>query len=447
MNSTLLAALIVLGSIVPSPHPVRADGESHPRDRHVIICIDGVGFATFEEMRAEGKFRQFHEPARMIATFPSLTDISLTAILAPAGARPARGYEDAWFDPSSQRVRGGLVDRFRQDRFVRGTFRELFDYHPSAIKSGLAFGAPPASTYIEAATDVAMAGRKARQSNDPVFFAYVAGSDTLAHVGGERMLRSLLARLDATATSLLREGQGHTTVTIFSDHGNEFRSLHRVSLKGALRRAGLAPDSRLRSPASVVSPSFGLIGCVVLYTAERNEPVAAHAVANVKGVDFAAYEHDGVVTVVGPTGTATIERREDRFRYRMVSGDPLWVAPALGELRARGAVDADGFANESDWFAATCESARPDAVRRVYEGLTRNVATPANVLVALADGWYAGNPLLDVFAFMQATHGNAGRGASLGFVATTDRDLPRYLAAGDVWQAIGAPRIARSPAP
>ena len=70
----------------------------------------------------------------------------MSKILEPAGARMTAGYEDTFYDTEANRMRGGILDRFRSGRFVRGTFRELFDYHPSALKSGLSYAAPPVST-------------------------------------------------------------------------------------------------------------------------------------------------------------------------------------------------------------------------------------------------------------------------------------------------------------
>src|SRR5687767_831943 len=114
--------------------------------RHLIVCVDGVGFSTIEKMRAKGRFRYFQLPTRMIAPFPSLTNLSLSEILEPAGAKASAGYEDSYFDLEKNSMRGGLVQRFKGGSFIDGTFRELFDYHPSAIKSGLGYALPPVST-------------------------------------------------------------------------------------------------------------------------------------------------------------------------------------------------------------------------------------------------------------------------------------------------------------
>lgn len=435
-----IVALIIL--LLSSPAQEAAAQDTKPvKTRHLIVCVDGVGFDTIQEMRAAGRFKIFREPARMIAPFPTLTNLSMTEILRPAGAGEAVGYEDAYFDAGKNKLRGGLLDRVRGNRFIKGTFRELFDYHPSALKSALGYAAPPASTYVESLTDLLRLKQKFRATRAPVFIAYTGASDSLAHLGGKKMLTSFLARLDDAVEELAREGE--VEVSIFSDHGNDFVGYRRASLKSALRREGFKLGGDLKDERSVVFPQFGLVGCAVMWTREENEARLAEAVARARGVDFAAYEQAGVVHIVGAAGRALIEGHGGRLSYRLITGDPLELKSVLEDLRAAGKVDSQGFVADDDWFAATSRSARPDAVRRIYEGVTVGTRNRANVIVSLADGFYTGSAALDVFAFLQATHGNIGQRQSLGFVMSTRRELPEYLRAREVWSAIGSPLPAR----
>ncbi|HJR07186.1 MAG TPA: hypothetical protein VJ842_08015 [Pyrinomonadaceae bacterium] len=413
--------------------------------RHLIICVDGVAFSTIEEMRAEGRFKLFRAPSRMIAPFPSLTNLALSEILKPAGAGESLGYEDNYFDVEKNKMRGGLLDRFRGERFIKGTFRELFDYHPSAIKSGLGYAAPPVSTYLESLTDLLRLKQKFRASREPVFFAYTGASDSLAHLGGERLLKSFLVRLDETVKDIVRDGGGRVQVTIFSDHGNDFKGYRRVSLKSALRRADFKLHDKIKDERSVVLPQFGLVGCAVMWTREGNEARLALVASRVRGVDFAAYEKDGAVYVLNERGAATIERRGERFRYRASQGDPLELLPLVESLKRQGKVDEEDFVADEDWFAATVEGARPDVLWRIFEGVGERVRNRANVIVNFADGYYTGSAPLDVFAFLQATHGNLGAQQSFGFVMSSVTELPAHLRARDVWRAIGSPVLRKSP--
>lgn len=410
--------------------------------RHLIICVDGVGFSLIEKMRSEGRFKQFRAPGRMIAPFPTLTNVAMTEILAPVGAEPAAGYEDSFFDLEKNRMRGGLLDRFRNGQFIKGTFRELFDYHPSAIKSGLGYAAPPVSTYVESLTDLVRLRQKFHASNDPVFFAYTGATDSLAHLGGEWMLRSFLSRLDETMKDIVRDSPVPVEVSLFSDHGNHFRTYKRASLKAALRRAGMRLEGRVRDDRSVVFPQYGLVGSAVLFTEEKNEVRLAHGLSGVRGVDFTAYETGGVVYVVGRDGAvATIERKGDRYRYQTLKGDPLSLAGVLERLKAQGKVDAEQFITEAEWFEATLDTERPDAVARIFQGMNAPIRNRANLIVNLEDGYYTGSFSMDIFAFLQATHGNLGREQSFGFVISTNQELPAYIRAEDVWRALGSPHL------
>lgn len=419
--------------------------DAQPRAaRHIIICVDGVGMSTINRMRAEGRFRMFNPPSYMISSFPSLTNVAMSEILKPAGAKMAAGYEDNYFDREKNKMRGGIFDRLRRGHFIRGTFRELFDYHPSALKSGLGYAAPPLTTYAEAWSDLIRLQQKAQATRQEVFFAYTGATDSLAHLGGERMLRRLLKQLDERINEIVRESREPVTLTLFSDHGNHFRKYRRVNLKMSLKRAGFRLEKRITDDRSVVFPQFGLVGSAMLFTLEANEQRLAGIAGRVAGVDFAAYEKGGVVYVTGERGEATIERRGDLYRYRIMEGDPLSLAPIAERLALQGKVDADGFIADADWFAATRDGARPDAVRRVFDGASNEIGNRANVIVNFQDGYYTGGSLLDVFASLQATHGNLGQEQSYGFVMSTNRKLPLYIRAGDVWEAIGFPQLRKA---
>ena len=124
-RSLVFSALATLLMASLMPLDTLSQVVQKPDARHVIICIDGVGISTISRMRAKGHFKSFHRPSHMISTFPSLTNAALSTILEPAGATMTGGYEDNFFDTDANRMRGGILDRFRSDRFVRGTITRL----------------------------------------------------------------------------------------------------------------------------------------------------------------------------------------------------------------------------------------------------------------------------------------------------------------------------------
>ena len=435
-------AILLTASLMPLN--TLSQAVDRPTERHVIICVDGVGFSTINKMRAEGHFKSFQSPSRMISTFPSLTNAALSKILEPAGATMTGGYEDNFFDTSANRMRGGILDRFRSDRFVRGTFRELFDYHPSALKSGLGYAVPPLSTYLESLSDLIRLRQKAKNSRQAVFFAYTGATDSLAHLGGETLLHSFLESLDETVADIIRDSKVPVTVTVFSDHGNDFRKYRRVALKEPLRRAGLKLGKKIQDDQSVVLPQFGLVGSAVLFTREKNEERLADILATLEGIDFVTYEQNGIVYVLNRQGKATIEKSGNEYRYRATNGDPLdllFITQQKGSQQNGG----DGFIKDEEWFALTRAGARPDVVRRIFEGATQGVLNRANVIVNLEDGYYTGSSLLDAFTILQATHGNIGQEQSYGFVMSTTTELPPYIRAADLWESLGSAQLHRSP--
>lgn len=419
--------------------------EHHPSTkRHLIICVDGIGFSLIEKMRAENHFKTYQTPGRMISPFPTLTNVSMTEIMEPVGAEPANGYEETFFDTERNAMRGNLLDRFRRKRFIKNSFRELFDYHPSALKSGFGYAVPPLSTYMEALSDLVRLRQKFEGSSKPVFYAYLGATDSLAHLGGERLVKSYLRRLDSTLSNLRSKHGARLSITIFSDHGNHFRSYRRAKIEGALQASGFELSDSIKSDNSVVLPQFGLVGCAILFTREQNELRIAQVLRAVESVDFVSYEKSGTVYIISASGQAKIERDGTRYSYRAQHGDPLELIPVASRLGDNNLSDSDGFIEDALWFEATKELSRPDALRRIYDGTTVHVNNRANVIVSFKDGYYSGSRTLDLFAFLQATHGNLGREQSLGFVISTEHLMPSYIRAETVWGAIGAPRLSKA---
>ena len=124
-------------------------------------------------------------------------------------------------------------------------------------------------------------------------------------------------------------------------------------------------------------------------------------------------------------------------------GDPLDLL-SFTQQTANHQNGSDGFIKDEDWFALTRASARPDAVKRIYDGATQGVLNRANVIINLEDGYYTGSSLLDTFTILQATHGNIGQEQSYGFVMSTKGELPPYIRAADLWETLGSVQLQRT---
>jgi hypothetical protein len=418
----LPAYLIVCCSILPLQSWLDGVSYSHSSGpRRLVIVLDGVPYQTIEELRAEGRFRGFKNPARMISMFPSLTNVAMIEIL-QAGDSP--GYEDHYYDRERNRILGTIQDRLQGGKFIRGTFRETFDYHAPAFKGAMAYVAAPAGTIAVAHLDLSAFRKAFRKSNAPLFVAYIGETDSLTHLGGKKMLKSLLRSLDRTVEELISESEGRLEVEMFSDHGNNYADYTSVELNDAINGAGFKTEKSLISPNSVVLPKYGLVGASTLFTSPENRARLAEVCAKTKGVDFAVYQSGGdVIELVSARGRARVSRDGERFRYEDAGGDPLGLVPIIAELKLRARVDANGFASREDWWRATMRHRYADPLRRLFDGFSKYVKNRADVIVSYEDGYMLGSPFLSLFAQMVATHGNLLRGETEGFAMSTRQEL------------------------
>ncbi len=419
--------LYLLGSCLIMPAYSLISGE-RPRvaevPRRLVVVLDGVPYQTIVDLRAEGAFRSFHKPARMVATFPSLTNPSMIEIL---GAENSPGYEDHYYDRDGNRLIGGFQDRVRGGAFIRGTFRQLFSYHAPALRGSFAYIAQPLGAIIVAQEDVAAFDREFRASDNSFFVAYIGATDSLAHLGGERPLKTLLRSFDRTLESLRAESAGQLEIDLLSDHGNLFAEQRIVQLNLALENAGFTVEKSLTGPHSVVLPRYGLVGSAALFTNPENRRRIAEVCAATTGVDLAAFQEPGeeghALTLISRRGEARVERKGISFKYSDLGGDPLDLKGILSSMAAAGQLDTDGFAKLDDWWAATRDHRYPDPVRRLFDGLTEHVDTVGDVLVSFEDGYLVGSPFFGAFARMHATHGNLLSRETDGFAMSTGIEI------------------------
>ena len=76
--------------------------------RRLVLVLDGVPYETIAELKAEGRFSRFHQPSRMVSTFPSLTNPAMVEIL---HHEDSPGYEDHFYDRERNRLLGTIQDR------------------------------------------------------------------------------------------------------------------------------------------------------------------------------------------------------------------------------------------------------------------------------------------------------------------------------------------------
>lgn len=422
--------LIFCCSILPLDSWLAANPSNQAStSRRLVLVLDGVPYETIAELKAEGHFVRFHQPARMVSTFPSLTNVAMVEIL---HHEDSPGYEDHFYDRERNRLLGTIQDRLQGQKFIAGTFRETFDYHAAAFKGALGYLAAPIGTATLAQIDLLEFRRTFQESDAPLFVGYIGETDSLAHLGGKEQLKAFLQTLDRTMEELIVEAEehgGHLEVEMFSDHGNRFDSYKNVKLNDALAQAGFVTEKSINNERSVVLPKHGLVGASVMFTQPQNRARLAEVSATVEGVDFAAYlseqgeADENTIELISRRGRARVRKDGERFQYEDAGGDPLKLAAIIEAMKREGRMDASGFASEEDWFAATRDHDYVDPLRRLFDGFTKHVKTRADVIVSYEDGYLLGSPVLTVLAEMRATHGNLLRGETEGFAMSTRQEL------------------------
>jgi hypothetical protein len=358
-------------------------------DRTLILAVDGIPYDVFAAIQREGGFQGFFPASRMLAPFPSLTDVSFTSMLRTA---PSAAYEDRYYDREAGKLQGGLRERIVGDYDELAPFRAEFDWQSPSTWGGAVFLAP--MRVVEA--ELLAAAEFIRESEDPELVVYLGAPDGLGHEEGLEALRAHLRRIDEILTGLLAEGAGSRRVVLLSDHGMSDGGSRRFDLEGALEAGGYRSTERIEELRDVVVPAFGLIGSIQLYTRCGEEEGVARAIVAGEGADFAVWLEDGRVRAVDAAGAA----------------DPL-DRPA-------------------DLY--------PDIRRRVASGLRYPTPHPANVFVSLKAGWHYGLAMFEPFVSLAGTHGAATYDQSVGFVASNVDRTPTWLDAADVYPWLGMDR-------
>ena len=409
--------------------------KTQTRPRRLLLCLDGVPYELLEQAKSRGLFDKFCAPARLLSPFPTMTNIALSAML---GASAPLGYETIYFDRTALELRGGVrkyLGRRTPDK-APSSYMDQLDYQEPLPFEFLVYVAPE-TVWRADMRRFRECFQAAPQDRD--YFAFLKGTDGLLHIRGPERLNVALASLDELLRKIQAWCGAETEVVMFSDHGMNLQKNRRVPLQTHLRRCGYQLSKNLHDSRlpSVALPAFGLIGFAALYCSESAAPTLAEALVPLDGVDFALYrESPSAINVKGARGMARIHRLESQgcvhYRYELIEGDPLQLAPALSSLLEDGLLNEDGYAPAATWSDRTVAHIYPDALANLYTSLlTTRVCHPADVLVSLLDGYYFGWSAFEYVVDLVATHGNALRASSSAFLMSTHRSFPEYVRADD----------------
>lgn len=419
---------------LPGAGSLPGTGPLPPDILHVVIILDGVPFEVIRELYDQGRFRLFAPPSRLISVFPALTDLALARVFR---AGPCLGYEALYYDIQRNRL-SNANDVYLSGRNAPWT--PAVDYRCSTNWDALAY-LDPSAVWRHELDGFARTIAEAQSGTTRMYSVATAGLGTR---GGREAIREYLETIEALCEQVTWQRRGKVRFTLLADHGHGLTACKRISLKPALRAAGLRISKSIRDQADVVMPTYGLVTCAVIHTPSPEK--AAEAVLKHQATDLvmcrAARPADAgtpaPIIVRNRTGEAEIHRLDDRFVYRAISADPLGLLPVLDRLVAEGKVAADGTVADRDWFEATTTHPYPDALHRIWCAFEPGclVDNPADVIVSLKDGYACGSKFFSFFVDVESTHGALSTRGSTTFIMSNAVSLPPVLRMEDVGGAL-----------
>ena len=397
---------------------------------HLILLMDSLPFRIVSERWAAGDWRWFYQPRKVIAPFPSLSEVTFGAML---HAPPLAGNIERYYDKRTGEIENLWVARAfgYQHPWQRRVDSKLNTY----LEVGMSYLNPRPWFHAE----LASAKSAVDIADKSVVIAYIVSSSAMVSRYGTEGLRECLDSIEQLCMQLIYERQGAIKITIISDHGHNLHSSRNFLVAERLAQFGFHPTDNIIDKARDVIPEID--GLVTYFGVHTARPAAvADAMLGCAEVELAVYQNKDVIVVRDATNSAVIEFRQDWFRYRMVSGDPLHYASLLECMRRDGVLDAEGFAPDGAWFRATVDAEFPDGLRRLWDAFHGQVVNPPQVMFTLKDGFCAGLPAMESWIEMQSTHGGLNQINSDAVVLTTTGALPEPMRSRDVIPTV-EPRI------
>lgn len=387
-----------------------ADGEVP----HLIILFDSIPFQPVLDRWRRAGWTFFAPPQKVIPPFPTMSPVIFSRML---GAPPQMGAINQYFD----RAADERVDRIRQRAAGDGNpWERRLTYRMDYWDNGMAFLEPRDWFHAE----LAQAKAAFDASPDRVTIVYLASTACMLSKYGRAGLEECLDGLEQLTLQVLLERRGAVKISVTADHGHSLAIGKRIDVPDILKSAGFRPVSHLRGDdesssrsRDVVVELDGLVNYVGMHTCSP----ADVALALVMRPEFslAMYLSGDRVVVRSSAGSACVEFRQGRYRYRAIDADVLGYAPVIEQLTRGGSADADGFIGPEAWLAATADHHWPDAPVRLWNAFHGMVVNTPDVMAVTSRGYYVGLAWMSWFIDMASTHGGLDQDDSATFLLTT----------------------------
>jgi hypothetical protein len=387
------------------------------RCRHLVILLDGFCYDVVKQYYDNGGLRMCYPPSRVIAPYPTLTDLGFEDLL---GYMPCLANEALYFDRATNRLVGG------NSAYLEGRnepYNRLLQYRANSLDDAFGY-LYPWSIYNKEIQN-AKVGFDRNESME--FIAYFVSSAGVGTAEGAEGQRRCLRVVDQFVNQVVCESRGLTKVTIATDHGHSYTPGRRIPLEFHLAGKGWHIVDSLTQPKDVVYIRFGIETYAAFYTNQRAD--LASDLSAAEGVEITSYAEKDAVVVLGNGGSkAIIHRNGDRYRYETMQGDPLKISEILAKLPA----DAQRYYAETDVFQATCTHVYPDPLARLWRAHFGLVQNPPDVIVSLADNYYSGSASFAGFIKVASTHGGLNLRNSSSFIMSTLGPMPEVMRCSDV---------------
>jgi len=399
---------------------------------HLVVILDSVPFELVRDLWRQGRFRLFHPPARIISPFPVMSDLCIADFF---GVTPCNSVESQFYNGHT--LNSGFASYARE---TNSQWLKKVDYHLGFEVHTVGYLHP----YEWFNHELRRIQEHVLETSHPRFVAYAVGTSALGAQFGRQGHLAGLIEVDRLCQQLIHKLNGRIHITLLSDHGHDFATSQRIDLRDALGRCGYRVGRTLTAPGDVVIPEFGIVSCAGIHTKEPDS--VARDVVNVEGVDLAAFQDESDRIVVRTRGgLARISRRGGRYRYEVVTGDPLRLKPILAELAKRGVIDDDGFVSDDDLFTATSDHIYPDPIHRLWRAFHDMTRHTPDVLLSIKRGYHVGSAFISKVIKVKAVHGNLLANSSSGFVMSTAGSLPSPIRMQNVRAALRALRVPLDP--
>jgi hypothetical protein len=435
------------GRIVSLSYDENADGvpdaridlakvQSDPSCPHYVILLDGIPYDLIAQMYQQGHFRLFYPPSKVVAPFPSMTDVAYTEMFMPG---KLLGFEAKYYDRANHCLSDGNAVYLAAGN---DPWSKRLQYRVPRLFDAVGYVSPDFVFDHELAAIEKMMNR----CQSGTAMGYSVGTSNVGTRQGRQGFEKCLLAVDRLCEKIMYERKGRCCFTLISDHGHNLTAAQYFDVAGALKSQGHHVVKKLSEPGDVVVVDFGLVTSSAVYTDTPAD--LAEVLVNYYGqVDLAVYPQTIAgfrkIVVRSKEGLAYVSRSGEGYRYDVQKGDPLKLLPIIKKLRKAGKVNAKGIIDDRALFDATIDHEYPDPLARVWRAFDGMVKYPPDLEISLKDGYFSGDASFSRTINVESTHGSLNRINSLTFVMTTYEPLPPAMRSEQVLGLLKDPSLKR----